>query len=64
MFWNNTPTPVTAVQQMMKTEVERDPNNQPELQIDTSEDADYGTLAKVLAAAKNAEMVKIGFVQN
>ncbi len=64
VFWNNTPTPVTAVQQMMKSEVERDPNNQPELQIDTSEDADYGTLAQVLAAAKNAEMVKIGFVQN
>ena len=64
VFWNNTPTPVTAVQQMMTTEVERDPNNQPELQIDTSEDAEYGTLAKVLAAAKNAQMVKIGFVQN
>ncbi len=64
VFWNNTPTPVTAVQQMMTTEVERDPNNQPELQIDTSEDAEYGTLARVLAAAKNAQMVKIGFVQN
>ncbi len=64
VFWNNTPTPVSAIQQMMVTEVERDPNNQPELQIDTSEDAEYGTLAKVLAAAKNAQMVKIGFVQN
>jgi len=34
------------------------------LEIDTSDDADYGVLAKVLASAKNAQMVKIGFVQN
>ena len=64
VFWNNTPTPVSALQSMMKTEVERDPTNQPTLEIDTSEDADYGILAQVLAAAKNAEMIKIGFVQN
>ena len=64
VFWNNTPTPVSALQQMMRTEVERDPSNQPELQIETNDNAEYGILAKVLAAAKNAEMVKIGFVQN
>ena len=64
VFWNNTPTPVSALQQMMRTEVERDPTNQPELQIETNDNAEYGILAKVLAAAKNAEMVKIGFVQN
>lgn len=64
VFWNDTPTPVNALQTMMKTEVERDPTNQPTLEIETSDDADYGVLAKVLAAAKNAEMVKIGFVQN
>ena len=64
VFWNDTPTPVSALQQMMKTEVERDPSNQPELQIDTNEAAEYGVLARVLTAAKNAEMVKIGFVQN
>jgi biopolymer transport protein ExbD len=64
VYWNNTPTPVSALQQMMRTEVERDPTNQPELQIETNDNAEYGILAKVLAAAKNAEMVKIGFVQN
>jgi biopolymer transport protein ExbD len=37
--------------------------NQPQLEIDTSPDADYGVLAKVLASAKNAGMIKIGFVQ-
>ncbi len=62
--WNDTPTPVSALETMMKNEVERDPTNQPELQIDTNDNAEYGTLAKVLTAAKNAEMVKIGFVQN
>ena len=63
IFWNNTPTPVTALQQMMQNEVDRDPTNQPELQIDTNEAAEYGVLAKVLTAAKNAEMVKIAQAQ-
>ena len=62
--WNDTPTPITALVTMMKNEVERDPANQPELQIETNDNAEYGVLAKVLSAAKNAEMVKIGFVQN
>jgi len=48
---------------MMQTEVLRDPSNQPTLEIDTNEDADYGVLARVLAEAKNAQMVKIGFVR-
>ena len=64
VFWNDTPTPVTSLVTMMKNEVDRDPQNQPELQIDTNDNAEYGILAKVLTSAKNAEMVKIGFVQN
>ena len=63
VFWNNTPQPLTAIQNMMEVEVQRDPTNQPMLQIDTSSEADYGILAKVLAHAKNAQMEKIGFVQ-
>ena len=63
VFWNNSPTAVSALQKMMEEEVARDPSNQPELQIDTNDAAEYGVLAKVLAAAKNAEMIKIGFVQ-
>ncbi len=62
--WNDTPTPVSSLVTMMKNEVERDPSNQPELQIETNDNAEYGVLAKVLTAAKNADMVKIGFVQN
>ena len=63
VFWNNSPTAVNDLQRMMVEEVMRDPSNQPELQIDTDESAEYGILAQVLAAAKNADMIKIGFVQ-
>jgi biopolymer transport protein ExbD len=64
VFWNEGPVPVSALRNMMESEVQRDVNNQPTLEIDTNADADYGTLAKVLAAAKNANMQKIGFVRN
>lgn len=63
VFWNNSPTPVSALFNMMQAEVEKDPANQPTLELDVSEDADYGVLAKVLAEAKNANMQKIGFVK-
>ena len=61
--WNNTPVQVSALQNMMENEVQRDPTNQPLLQIDANPDAQYNVMAKVLAAAKNAQMLKIGFVQ-
>ncbi|WP_133000088.1 ExbD/TolR family protein [Luteimonas arsenica] len=64
VFWNDSPTPVSALRNMMESEVQRDPNNQPTLQIDVNAEADYGVLAKVLAEAKNAQMMKIGFVRN
>ncbi|MGY0612500.1 MULTISPECIES: ExbD/TolR family protein [unclassified Luteimonas] len=64
IFWNDSPAPITALRSMMETEVQRDPGNQPTLQIDVNEDADYGVLAKVLAEAKNAQMMKIGFIKN
>ena len=63
VFWNDSPTPISALRNMMESEVERDPNNQPTLEIDTNDDADYGILAKVLATARNAQMQKIGFVK-
>jgi biopolymer transport protein ExbD len=64
VYWNDSPTPISALENMMSAEVQRDPTNQPTLEIDTNDDAEYDVLAKVLAAAKNADMVKIGFVQN
>lgn len=63
VFWNDSPTPVSALLNMMQAEVERDPANQPTLEIDVADDADYGVLAKVLAEAKVANMQKIGFVK-
>ncbi len=63
VFWNNSPTPVSALRNLMESEVERDPNNQPTLEIDTNDEADYGILTKVLATARNANMQKIGFVK-
>ena len=63
VFWNNSPYPLSVIANMMKTEVARDPTNQPQLEIDTNDDADYGTLAQVLSLAKNADMKKIGFVE-
>ena len=63
VFWNNSPVAVATLQQMMETEVQRDPTNQPELRIDASSDSEYEVMAKVLAAAKNAQMMKINFVQ-
>jgi biopolymer transport protein ExbD len=63
VYWNNGPVSVTALQNMMENEVQRDPTNQPELRIEANQDAQYEVMAKVLAAAKNSQMQKIGFVQ-
>ncbi len=63
VYWNDSPTPVSALRSMMTSEVERDPANQPTLEIDMNEDAQYEILAKVLASAKDAQMKKIGFVK-
>ena len=61
--WNNSPVAVAELQQRMEQEVQRDPTNQPELRIDISPDSEYELTAKVMAAAKNAQMKKIAFVQ-
>ena len=63
VFWNNSPVATSALKDLMETEVQRDPTNQPELRIDANPDAEYDVMAKVLASAKNAQMKKIGFVQ-
>jgi len=63
VYWNEAAQPISALENLMEVEVNRDPQNQPQLEIDTDPNADYGVLAKVLAAAKNANMINIGFVQ-
>lgn len=64
--WNGSLMPVKGLEGVMKVEAQRydDPLKQPVIQIDTDKDAQYDTLAQVLAAAKNAGLVKIGFVDN
>ena len=61
--WNNSPVATSELQAKMESEVQKDPTNQPELRIDANPDAQYDVMAKVLAAAKNSQMQKIGFVQ-
>ena len=61
--WNNSPVATSELQAKMESEVQKDPTNQPELRIDANPDAQYDVMAKVLAAAKNSRMQKIGFVQ-
>ncbi len=63
VYWNNSPVAVGELQQRMEEEVQRDPSNQPELRIDANPDSEYEVMAKILAAAKNAQMKKIGFIQ-
>lgn len=62
VFWNNNSVSIGALQTMMENEVQKDPTNQPTLNIDANPDAQYEVMAQVLAAAKNAQMLKIGFV--
>ena len=62
VYWNDAPQPMSVIQNLMEVEVNRDPTNQPMLEIDTNADASYGVLAKVLAHAKNAKMEKKTFI--
>ena len=63
VLWNGAPTPMTTLQSQFDVEGERTLDEQPTIEIDTDKDAEYETLARVLARAKNANLVKISFVQ-
>ena len=62
--WQGSSVPLAGLRDVMQVEADRysDPMDQPVIQIKTDKDAEYDTLAKVLAAAKNAGLIKIGFV--
>jgi len=62
VYWNETATPLSALQSMLQSELQRDPGNPPLLKIDASGETDYGIVAKVLAAARNADWDRIAFV--
>ena len=61
--WNGSPTPLSTLQSQFDVEGARPKDEQPTIEIDTDKDAEYDTLAKVLSRAKNADLVKISFVQ-
>ncbi|MBB5886298.1 biopolymer transporter ExbD [Xanthomonas sp. LMG 8992] len=63
LFWNATPLPMRDLQPRLQEAMAQAAGNPPELRIDASLDAEYASMAKVLAAAKNADVQRIGFVQ-
>ena len=63
VFWNGQLIALQQLQERMEQEVAKNPTNQPQLRIDTDPQAEYEVLAKVMAAAKNAQMNNIGFFQ-
>ncbi len=64
--WNGSDLPMSALRDTMSIEAGRyaDPMKQPVIEIDADKDAQYDVLATVLATAKNAGLVRIGFVDN
>lgn len=64
--WNGSELPMKSLADTMRIEAARYPGveQQPILQIDTDRNADYGTLAQVLATAKDAGLERIGFVDD
>ncbi|MCB1561257.1 MAG: biopolymer transporter ExbD [Xanthomonadales bacterium] len=62
LFWNDMPMPRNALGPSLMIEAARDV--QPTLELDTSPEVQYQVLTEVLAEAKNANMKKIGFVED
>jgi biopolymer transport protein ExbD len=68
--WNGSPTPLSTLQSQFEVEGARgdngsgniDATKQPTVEIETDRDAEYDVQAKVLSRAKNANLVKISFV--
>ncbi len=61
--WNGSPTPLSTLQSQFDVEGERPLPQQPTIEIETDKEADYEALAKVLSRAKNANLLKISFVE-
>lgn len=63
LFWNASPLAFAELQPRLREAMAQAAGNTPELRIDANPDAEYEAMAKVLAAAKNAQVDRIGFVQ-
>ena len=60
IFWNDEPITSAMLQAQLRVVAQRTP--QPELQIRAEKTTQYQKIATVMAEAKNAGMVKIGFI--
>lgn len=63
IYWNGQLVTEAQLQEKMVQVVAQNPKNQPQIQIDSDPQAEYEIMAKVLAAAKNAQLTNIGFLQ-
>jgi biopolymer transport protein ExbD len=62
LFWNDEPVTEEALQAQLRVIGSKPMDQQPELDIRPDRNAKYQLVATVMADAKNAGMVKIGFV--
>jgi biopolymer transport protein ExbD len=60
LYWNDTPVDEAGLKAQIAVVAQQ--SNQPELQIDADDNAQYEAVARVLSDAKGAGLVKIGFV--
>ena len=61
--WNGQGVPVASLQARMQDQAQAHAGNLPELRIASDPDAEYAVMAKVLAAASDAHLERIAFVQ-
>jgi biopolymer transport protein ExbD len=60
LYWNDEPITEAAMQAQLRVAAQRTP--QPELQIRADRDTEYQIVASMMTDAKNAGMVKVGFI--
>lgn len=63
LSWNGGATSLSELPLLFAAMSAQAPGKRPMLQIDAAGDSDYGTLARVLAAARGAGVQDIGFVR-
>jgi biopolymer transport protein ExbD len=63
LYWNGEVLAIADLQARLQAQADQHVGNLPELRIDASPDAQYQVMAKVLAAANNARMERIAFIQ-
>ena len=60
LYWNDEPLVRESLDRRLRIEARREP--QPEVQLRADKTTQYGELMKIVAAAKNAGMKKVGFI--